>query len=96
MNPLLPTQFFTPDAEARVMPDGRLYLYGSNDLSGCADYCSKEYHVYVTDDDKMEHWTDCGVSFRNTADHPGLHWSPDTVLFAPDAIERDGKTYLYM
>ena len=22
MNPLLPTQFFTPDAEARVMPDG--------------------------------------------------------------------------
>ena len=45
MNPLLPTQFFTPDAEARVMPDGRLYLYGSNDLSGCADYCSKEYHV---------------------------------------------------
>lgn len=96
MNPLLPTQFFTPDAEARVMPDGRLYLYGSNDLSGCADYCSKEYHVYVTDDDKMEHWTDCGVSFRNTADHPGLPWSPDTVLFAPDAIERDGKTYLYM
>lgn len=96
MNPLLPTSVFTPDAEARVMPDGRLYLYGSNDLSGCADYCSKEYHVYVTDDDKMERWTDCGVSFRNTADHPGLPWSPDTVLFAPDAIERDGKTYLYM
>ena len=91
MNPLLPTKFFTPDAEARVMPDGKLYLYGSNDLSGCADYCSKEYHVYVTDDDNMEHWTDCGVSSRNTADHPGLPWSPDTVLFAPDATERDGK-----
>lgn len=96
MNPLLPAQYFIPDAEARVMPDGRLYLYGSNDISGCRDYCSKEYHVFVTDDDKMEHWMDCGISFQNTAAHPGMPWCPDTVLFAPDVIERGGKYYLYM
>ena len=96
MNPLLPRKHFVPDAEARVMPDGKLYLYGSYDISGCRDYCSKDYHVFVCEDEKLEHWTDCGVSFRNTKEEPGIPWAPDTVLYAPDAIERDGKYYLYM
>lgn len=96
MNPLLPRKHFVPDAEARVMPDGKLYLYGSYDHSGCKDYCSREYHVFVTDDAAMEHWTDCGVSFRNTKDDAGIPWCPDTVLYAPDAIYRNGKYYLYM
>lgn len=39
MNPLLPRKFFIPDAEAHVMPDGRLYLYGSCDISGKKEYC---------------------------------------------------------
>lgn len=34
MNPILPLEHFVPDGEAREMPDGRLYLYGSYDLSG--------------------------------------------------------------
>ena len=34
MNPILPRKYFTPDAEAHPMPDGRLYIYGSNDKSG--------------------------------------------------------------
>ena len=57
MNPLLPRYFFMADAEARVMPDGRLYLYGSQDISGSEDYCSKEYHVFSTDDPALEKWT---------------------------------------
>ena len=96
MNPLLPKKHFVPDAEARVMPDGKLYLYGSYDLSGCKDYCSKEYHVFVCEDEKMERWTDCGVSFRNDKEQSDVPWSPDMTLYAPDAIERDGKYYLYM
>ena len=54
MNPLLPRKHFVPDAEARVMPDGKLYLYGSYDISGCKDYCSKDYHVFVCEDEKQE------------------------------------------
>jgi len=96
MNPLLPRNYFTPDVEARVMPDGRLYLYGSQDISGNKGYCSKKYHVFVTEDPKLEKWTDCGISFRNDKDNPGIPWSPDTVLYAPDAICKDGKYYLYI
>lgn len=96
MNPLLPRQFFTPDVEAHVMPDGRLYLYGSNDLSGNMDYCSQEYRVYSTDDPALERWVDHGVSFRNAAATPGLPWNPAATLLAPDAAQRDGKYYLYV
>ena len=52
-NPLLPLQFHVPDAEAHVMPDGRLYLYGSYDLRDDM-YCSEEYHVVETGD--LLHW----------------------------------------
>ena len=96
MNPLLPLAYFTPDVEARVMPDGRLYLYGSNDISGDKAYCSKEYRVYSTDDPKLEKWTVHDVSFENTKKNPGIPWSPDTILYAPDAIEKNGKYYLYI
>lgn len=85
MNPILPRKFFIPDAEAHTMPDGRLYLYGSMDISGSASYCSNEYRVFSTDDPVLERWTDHGVSFRD----PGM------TLYAPDAIEKDGKYYLY-
>jgi len=94
MNPFLPREFFVPDAEAHVMPDGRLYLYGSLDQSGSPHYCSKEMRCYSTDD--MEHWVDHGVIFRNTADEPGVPWKPDEHLYAPDAIHKDGKYYLYV
>ena len=46
MNPILPETCFVPDAEARVMPDGRLYIYGSWDVSGSDDYCSRELHCF--------------------------------------------------
>jgi len=96
MNPILPRKYFTPDVEARVMPDGKLYLYGSQDISGDPAYCSKKYHVFVTEDPKLEQWADCGVSFQNYAENPGIPWSPDTILYAPDAIHKDGKYYLYI
>jgi len=96
MNPILPKQYFVPDVEARAMPDGRLYLYGSLDLSGCRDYCSHEYRVFSTDDPALSRWTDHGVSFRNTADAPGIPWKPGVRLYAPDAIYRNGKYYLYI
>ena len=94
MNPLLPDNCFVPDAEARVMPDGRLYLYGSWDISGNDDYCSRELHCFSTDD--MESFTDHGVIFRNDDVFCGMPWASESLLFAPDAIEKDGKYYLYI
>ena len=83
MNPALPLNCFVPDAEAHVMPDGRLYVYGSWDIADNTDYCSDVYHVFSTDD--MKTWTDHGVSYRYG----------DQILFAPDCAYKDGKYYLY-
>jgi len=94
MNPILPEKCFVPDAEARVMPDGRLYIYGSWDLSGCKEYCSRELHGFSTDD--MVHWVDHGVIFENTDENPGVPSQPGVKLYAPDAIHKDGKYYLYL
>lgn len=77
------------------MPDGRLYLYGSCDISGKKEYCGNEYRVFSTDDPQLSRWTDHGVSFRNTQDEPGIPWRPGVPLYAPDAAARNGKYYLY-
>lgn len=139
MNPLLPPQWHIPDGEVRVMPDGRLYLYGSCDESG-EQYCGKRYFVASTEDfvlwtvdgpslttdaipwlgksgmnktlDQVEEFDDLPLSLRKQmpqetqivpikmlvdiirSQSPHLH--PDNLmLYAPDAIERDGKYYLY-
>ena len=90
MNPILPREHFVPDGEAHVMPDGRLYLYGSYDLSGSKEYCSGEMRVFSTDD--MVHWIDHGVAFRSS----DVPWAPEgAALYAPDCIHRAGKYYLY-
>ena len=96
MNPLLPKQFHVADVEARVMPDGRLYLYGSFDEPGFYTYCSCRYRVFSTDDPSLANWKDHGIYFENTEENPGIPWDPASVLYAPDAIYRNGKYYLYM
>lgn len=53
-NPILPLNQHIPDPEAHVMPDGRLYVYGSYDALDMT-YCSQKYQVVSTVD--MKHWT---------------------------------------
>lgn len=53
-NPILPVEHHVPDGEAHVMPDGKLYIYGSYDLPG-NEYCSSIHRVISTPD--MKHWT---------------------------------------
>lgn len=90
MNPVLPREHFVPDSEARVMPDGRLYVYGSYDLSGNMSYCSDVLHVFSSDD--LIRWVDHGIAF-SVKDIP---WTSEkSILYAPDCIHRDGKYYLY-
>ncbi|MCM1039971.1 MAG: family 43 glycosylhydrolase [Ruminococcus sp.] len=138
-NPILPLNYHIPDCEARVMPDGRLYLFGSCDTDS-SFYCSEEYQVFSTDD--MIHWQAHGRSFclseipqkeqqtvsevswlssvDSFEDLPlqmrsqipnivskmpfklvrkliasGMKGGSQLVLYAPDAIEKDGKYYLY-
>ena len=84
------------DAEAHVMPDGRLYIVGSTDVSGSKDYCSKEIHIWSTDDPELENWIDHGAVYTNRPGEKCIPWAPEAVLYAPDMIHKDGKYYLYM
>lgn len=90
MNPVLPRQHFVPDCEARKMPDGRLYVYGSYDIGGQNSYCSTVLHAFSTEN--MVDWIDHGVCLESK-DIPFA--DPERELYAPDCIYRDGKYYLY-
>ena len=94
MNPILPRNYFVPDAEAHVMPDGRLYIYGSLDISGEKDYCSKQLRCFSTDD--MLSWCDEGIIFCNDGEQSQFKAHPDVPLYAPDAIHKNGKYYLFV
>lgn len=90
MNPILPLQHFVPDGEARQMPDGRLYLYGSYDISGDSTWGSHVLHVFSTDD--LIHWKDHGICLSSR----DIIWAnEDVLLYAPDCIYKNGKYYLY-
>jgi hypothetical protein len=89
MNPPLLRTEYIPDGEARVWGDGRLYLYGSRDIGGVEDYCSKSYKVFSTDD--LVHWTDHGISFEGRQ----AGFCPSDTLYAPDCAYRNGKYHLY-
>jgi hypothetical protein len=88
MNPILPMQYFIPDVEARQWQDGRIYLYGSSDISGNTVYCSHEYRVFSSAD--LVNWTDHGISFRSA----DVHSNPAAQLYAPDCACIQGQYYL--
>jgi arabinoxylan arabinofuranohydrolase len=92
MNPILPLQYYIPDVEARQWQDGRMYLYGSYDISGGTTYCSYEYHVYSSAD--LLNWEHHGESFRSTGPNSQVAWA-DMPLYAPDCVYRDGRYYLF-
>ena len=84
-----------PDSEGHVMPDGKLYVYGSFDDREDV-YCSEKYHVVSTAD--MEHWMIHEESlngnqipwFNNPVapKYPGIDWSHPTP-FIQKMIQRD-------
>ena len=84
-NPILPLSVHIPDGEAHVMPDGKLYLFGSYDNRDDV-YCSSEYHVISTED--MKHWEVHDTSLTGekipwfndpkAPKYPGIDWNHPT------------------
>lgn len=76
-NPVLPPDLHIPDPEAHVMPDGRIYVYGSWDQLDDGTFCSHQYRVVSSAD--MIDWTDHGVSF--SAEQASWISAPDTPQY---------------
>ncbi len=70
-NPVLPPNIHIADPEAHVMPDGRLYVYGSLDERGDI-FCSDRYCVVSTAD--LRNWHVHHDSFHSA----NVMWSPNT------------------
>jgi len=140
-NPILPIYIHIADPEAHIMPNGRVYVYGSWDQYDDDTFCSKEYRAISSDN--MIDWIDHGISFdssqvkwifdKEKVRYPKVGWEVPSpflqkirekklktksdddleqkrvdkasiyksshlsldLLYAPDAIYRDGKYYLY-
>jgi hypothetical protein len=90
-NPIVPHGVYVADPAARVGSDGRLYVFGTRDLSVDA-YCSDEYPLLETDDLASWQLSERIFASRGADDRVP---SSDALLYAPDAIERDGLWYLY-
>lgn len=90
-NPISPPGVYIADPSARVMPDGKLYVYGSNDEARNY-YCSTIHHLLSTSD--MKTWTLTRNIFSSKGSNDLVPYS-DAPLYAPDAIEKAGRYYLY-
>ena len=95
-NPYLPLWEYIPDGEPRVFGN-RVYVYGSHDRVGHDQFCDYVLKCWSAPVDDLNHWTDHGVIFRtrDTFDHPAdTDWTKEhNELYAPDVVEKDGKTY---
>ncbi len=95
-NPFLPLWEYIPDGEPRVFGN-RVYIYGSHDNAGSDSFCDYKLKVWSAPVDDLNNWTCHGDIFhtRPDRDHPSdVDWT-DNPLYAPDAIENNGKYYLY-
>ncbi len=88
-NPIVQTSY-TADP-APMVYDGRLYLYTSHDEDVTVSnfYTMNDWHLYSTVD--MVNWTDHGTP----ASLKTFNWSTDSA-WAPQAVARNGKFYLYV
>jgi beta-xylosidase len=90
-NPISPAGVYIADPSARVMPDGKLYIYGSRDESRDY-YCSKQYNILSSSD--LKHWDLTKGTFATAGTNDQVSYSDD-ILYAPDCVEKDGTYYLY-
>ena len=87
-NPLCPPGVYIADPEAHQMPDGAWYVYGSRDETR-HQYCSRHYDMLWSADGSRWHLE------ANTFTTEGVNGAGAHRLYAPDAVHRDGRYYLY-
>jgi len=90
-NPILPAGNYLADPSAKVWDDGRLYLYGSRDVS-TEYYCSHDHFVVSTDD--MVNWSIHNDAFHSRGAKDQVPYN-DKTLYAPDCQYFDGTYFLY-
>ena len=93
-NPFIRDQF-TADPTARVF-NGKVYVFPSHDIISPVEperqwFCMEDYHVFSSDN--LVDWTDHGVIITQNK----VPWVREDsyAMWAPDAIEKDGKYYFY-
>lgn len=96
-NPILPLEYHIPDSEGHVMPDGKLYIYGSYDDRNDV-YCSEKYRVVSTAD--MKNWVLHEESLNGkdipwfsdprAPKYPGIDWTHPTP-FIKKMLEEEAK-----
>ena len=90
-NPISPPGVYIADPSARAWSDGKLYIYGSSDES-CDYYCSWKHDILYTDN--MLDWELRAHVFSSDGPADAVPYN-NSLLFAPDCAERNGKYYLY-
>src|SRR3569833_3889880 len=88
-NPIIQTRF-TADP-APLVHDGVVYLYTSHDEDDAEGFKMLDWRLYTSTD--MVNWSDRGV-VASLKTFPWAVQSNDA--WAPQAIERAGKVYLYV
>ena len=86
-NPIIQTNY-TADP-APMVYNGKVYLYTSHDEDNSTWFTMDDWRLYTTSD--MVNWTDHGA----VMDYTAFDWGKMNA-WAPAAIERDGKFYLYV
>lgn len=85
-NPIV-THKYTADPSARVF-NGKVYVYTSHDRDDATYFDMVDWACFSSDD--MINWKDEGTIFSLD----DISWA-DTMAWAPDCIERNGKYYFY-
>jgi hypothetical protein len=90
-NPIIQTKF-TADP-APLVHDGTLYLYTSHDEDDATGFTMFNWLLYSTTD--MANWTDHGVIGGVAEPYKTFSWASGYNAWAPQAVYRNGKIYLY-
>jgi hypothetical protein len=92
-NPYLPETEYVPDGEPHVFGE-RIYVYGSHDRFGGAEYCELDYVCWSAPVDDLSDWACSGVIYARGDDPDNADL--ESCLYAPDVARGpNGRFYLY-